>query len=497
MTIRDGGRPRDDRTDTDPYDTRRDGDAGRDGDPVDALPRRGHEPLDDAPRLASDPRRRVNAPPYDERARYDTAWPEHDPRAAYAPAYRTRQGGSGVGGFLRFLIFALVLAAIVLLVLVTALRPIVRGAIVGWAGENPAALRLPFVADLVREDLGPALDRPASADSSSVPFTVNPGDTATTIADRLADQKLVSDRRAFLFIAIEKDLTTKLNAGDYSLRRNMTPNELVTTLLAAPTLVYVDIPLRESLRLEQVTAKLQTLPLNMDVKDFYELAKHPPDSLVEEHPWLKELGLPSGTSLEGFLYPATYRVLPDATPEQLVGMMLDKFYKEVGKDRLAVPKARGLTFYQVMTLASIVEHEAVLDEERPLIAGVYQNRLNAKGATSILNADPVVFYALDTIELDKMDFTDWKKFTFWKPPGVGLNEVQLPAKLAGYQSYQRRGLPPGPICTPSLKSLDAALKPNTKAGYFYFLAIPNGDGAHAFAKNITQHNANKKKYGYA
>jgi UPF0755 protein len=381
-------------------------------------------------------------------------------------------------------------------VLITVLRPVVRGAIVGWAGENPAALHFPFVADLVREDLGPALDRPASDDSSSVPFTVNPGDTATTIADRLADQKLVTDRRAFLFAAIDRDLTTKLNAGDYSLRKNMTPNELVTTLLAAPTLVYVDIPLRESLRLEQVTAKLQTLPLKLDVKQFYDLAKNPPDSLIEEHPWLKDLGLPSGTSLEGFLYPATYRVVPDTTSEQLIGMMLDKFYKEVGKDRIAVPKARGLTFYQVLTLASIVEHEAVLDEERPLIAGVYQNRLSAGRSTSILNADPVVFYALDTVALDKMDFNDWKTYVFWKPPGVPLNTVKLPDALAGYQSYQRRGLPPGPICTPSLKSIDAALKPTTKTHYLFFLAIPDGDGAHVFAKTLAEHNANKARLGY-
>ena len=74
---------------------------------------------------------------------------------------------------------------------------------------------------------------------------------------------------------------------------------------------------------------------------------------------------PKGTSLEGFLWPATYRVLPDTTAEELVRLMLDGFVANVGEDRLDVPKERGLTFYQVLTLASIVEREAVLDEERP------------------------------------------------------------------------------------------------------------------------------------
>lgn len=452
MTIRDGGRPRDERGPVNPQD----------------------------------------------RGVYDAEpWPKDDPRGVGAvPARRDRGGGSGLAGFAKFLLFALVLAAVVLTILVTALRPIVRGAIVGWADDNPGSLHLPFVADLVREDIGEALNQPASNDSTDVPFTVIPGDTASSIADRLAEQQLVSDRRAFVFIAIEKGLATKLNAGDYILRRNMTPMELVTTLLEPPKSPYVVIGLREGLRLEQITAKLQTLPLQMDVRRFYDLAKHPPASLIEEHLWLQDLKLPAGTSLEGFLYPATYRVLPETTADQLISMMLDEFYQHVGKERMAVAKARGLTFYQVLALASIVEHEAVLDEERPTIAGVYQNRLSAKGAIQILNADPVVFYAIDTLELDKLAFNDWQKYVFWKPPGVALADVKLPDNLAGYQSYQRKGLPPGPICTPSVKSIDAALKPDTKDKFFYFLAIPNGEGSHVFAKTKAEHDRNKVKYGY-
>jgi UPF0755 protein len=234
----------------------------------------------------------------------------------------------------------------------------------------------------------------------------------------------------------------------------------------------------------------------MDVHRFYDLAKHPPATLIADYPWLQDLNLPKGASLEGFLYPGVYSVKPNVTPEELIGLMLDKFHTTVTDARMAVPKARGMTFYQVLTLASIVEREAVLDEERPIIAGVYQNRLNGKGAIQILNADPVVFYAVDTVALDKLAFMDWQKYVFWKPPGVALGEVALPPDLAGYQSYRLKGLPPGPICTPTIRSIDAALAPDTTGRYFYFLASPDGGGKHVFAHNLKEHDANRAKYGY-
>jgi UPF0755 protein len=383
----------------------------------------------------------------------------------------------------------------VLVAAVTILRPVVRGAIVGWASDNPAALGLPFVADLVREDIGPALDHAPSDSTVEAGFIVNNGDTARTIAARLQAEGFLLDSRAFVFIAIERGVSTSFNAGDYILRRNMTPAQLVALLEAPPVSPYVDVGLREGLRIEQITAKLQTLPLKMDPRKFYELAKHPPASLIAKHKWLAALKLPTGTSLEGFLYPATYSILPETTPQELISMMLDKFEQQVG-DKMNVPKSRGLSFYKVLALASIVEHEAVLDEERPVIAGVYQNRLSQKGGSQILNADPVVFYALDSIELGKLDFADWQQFLFWKPPGVALSGVVLPKELAGYQSYHVKGLPPGPICTPSLASIDAALAPDTKDHYLYFLAIPNGGGKHVFAKTYAEHQANLQKYGY-
>lgn len=398
--------------------------------------------------------------------------------------------GFSLGGLLRLVLFMGVLAGIVIIVSLTVLRPVVARAVVDWASDNPSALGLPFVKELVREDLGPVLTEPASSDAAQVEFTVVDGDTAALIAGRLQDEGFLRDARAFVFISTEKDLADKLEAGTYILRKNMTPDQIVTALLVSRD-VAVSIGLREGLRLEQITAKLQTLPLTMDVKAFYEEVRKPPRSLLDDYPWLD---LPKGASLEGYLAPATYRVLPDVTPDELIRRMLDRFHESVGPDRLKVPKERGLTFYQALILASIVEREAVLDEERPLIAGVYENRLD--NAPFILNADPTVLYANDTVELGKIEFAGWKDYAFWSPPGGALKDFVVPEALAGYQSYVVGGLPPGPICTPTVVSIDAALEPNDKAGYFFFVAIPDGGGKHAFAKTYKEHQANLKKYGY-
>jgi UPF0755 protein len=164
-----------------------------------------------------------------------------------------------------------------------------------------------------------------------------------------------------------------------------------------------------------------------------------------------------------------------------------------------VPAERGLSFYQVLTLASIVEREAQLDEERPLIAGVYQNRIDGIPGikNKILNADPTVIYANDTVQLDALEFERWQDYRFWDvPKGVALRDVALPEELLGYQTYTQPGLIPGPIATPTLPSIDAALHPDTDDKYIYFLAIPDSGGKHAFAKTAKEHNENRLKYGY-
>jgi UPF0755 protein len=401
----------------------------------------------------------------------------------------------GLPGIVKFLLFALVLGGIVVILLVTALRPLIRNAVVGWATDNPAALGMPFVADLVREDLGAKLTDPASTDTTQIAFTVDQGESASAIAARLEQEGFLQDRRSFIFLATQQGLTQDLEAGSFILRKSMTPQDVVNSLLKPEQIHYVQIALRTGLRLEQITAKLETIDgLTMDPADFYQLAKHPTAKLLADYPWLKEV-LPKGASLEGFLWPATYNVLPDTTAEELVRDMLDGFHTAIGS-RLDVPPARGMTFYQVLSLASMVNREAVLDVDRPLIAGVFENRMNPKLFGNLhLGSDPTIFYVHDTLKLAETDIATWKSYVFWTtlPNGYQL-PADLPEELAGFNTYTHQGLIPGPICTPTIEDIDAALKPDTKDKYIYFLAIPDSGGKTVYAKTKAEHDKLVAKY---
>jgi UPF0755 protein len=405
-----------------------------------------------------------------------------------------RSGGSGLGGLVRLGLFIVVLAAVVLVAGLTVLRPVVARAVVDYATKNPSALKLPFVADLVREDLGPALTDAPSTSATDVRFDVVEGDTAQSIATRLQQAGLVTDARSFVFIATEQDLTTSLESGTYFLRPNMTPQQIVTSLLVSHQ-VAIAIGLRPSLRLEQITAKLQTVDgLTMDVKAFYDEVEHPPASLLADYPWLSAV-LPKGASLEGFLGAATYTVPPDITADEFVRMLLDAWHEQVGADLMNVPASRGMTFYQVLSLASIVERETGNDADRAKIAGVYVNRSKPNHETAgFLGSDPTVFYVNDSLKLAGMPFSQWQSYLFWAPLPKGTTlPAELPADLAGYNTYTSKGLIPGPICTPSVASIKAALNPDTSGGYYYFLATK--DGTTVYAKTYAEHQKNILKYG--
>ncbi len=417
---------------------------------------------------------------------------------------RQRRGNAGLPGWARFLLFSGILAVVVLVALFTALRPLARHVVVGWAWDTPSSFRLPFVADLVKEDLGAKLDAPAGTDTTDHVFSVQTGDTPESVAPRLLADGLIGDVHAFEFAAWETRLSNDLKAGQYLIKPSMTPREVALALVRNPMVVTsVKFVVKEGVRIEQIVGKLQTVASKVDAKAFYDLVMKPPATLLSDYPWLANL--PTGATLEGFLYPATYTLVTSSNgaafkitdAEALIRMMLDKFASVVGSQRMTVPDSRGMTFFQIVTLASIVEREAVLDAERPTIAGVYQNRLAGyKGVAKLLNADPTVIYGVDTLALSKMPIDTWQSYYFWKVPAQKMADITLTGALAGYQTYKVAGLIPGPICSPSLASINAALQPDTQDGYLYFVAIPNGNGAHAFARTLAEHNANLKKYGY-
>jgi len=401
---------------------------------------------------------------------------------------------SGIGGLVGFLLFLGVAAAVVLLALGTVLRPLTRSVVVGFADANPGALGMPFVAEFVREDLGETLTAPASSDTTEVEFTVTAGESAAAIAGRLVDEGLLRDPRAFLLIAIDRDVTGQLVAGTFLLRRSLTPDQLVGTLLEARDPSFL-IQFRTGLRLEQMAAYLQARPdeiatLEMDAADFLALVRKPPAKLLADYPWLE---LPKGATLEGYLAAGAYRALPDTTPEELVRKMLDRFIENIGLARIEAAKATGRSFHEVLTLASLVERETNREAEKALVAGVYQNRIDRDNT---LNADPTVIWGVDLLALRKLGLAKWPQYSFWNVPAEPMASIEFPVAIAGYQTYKVRGLFPGPICTSTASSIDAALAPDTKKKYLYFVAIPGGDGAHDFSRTYDEHLQKLRTYGY-
>jgi UPF0755 protein len=330
-----------------------------------------------------------------------------------------------------------------------------------------------------------ALQRPAAATPRPMQFVVQPGSTARTIAENLQNAGLIGDARLFEAYVRVNGLADKLQAGAYTLSPSMTPVEIAKTLqhAIAPS-ISVTIP--EGWRLEQ-TADSLTAAGALDGAEYRRLASDPnwrprADEGGQEAVSYDFLdSRPSGATLEGYLYPDTYQLLKErATAGDLLSRQLQNFA------RLAAPayeQAAGegstrLSLHEVVTLASIVEREAVRDEERPIIAGVYLNRLDSEMK---LDADPTVQYAMGY----QSATGQW-----WKTP-VSLEEygqVESP-----YNTYLHEGLPPGPIASPGIESIRAVLYP-AKHDYIYFVALPDGSGLHAFSRTYEEHLANVRRY---
>lgn len=318
------------------------------------------------------------------------------------------------------------------------------------------------------------LDKPASSDKGEVNFIVQEGELPLDVATRLEREGLIGNADAFLLLLKCRHAAEGIQAGDHIMRRNMTMDEVILSLQRGTTR-GVSIIVRPGWRAEQIAEYLTTVNLPQFNKDeFLTLVKKG----SSDYSFLQDRKSSASPSLEGFLFPDTYQVLQAITTEQLVNRLLYEFDQRVTPDMRAKAQERGLTLQEAITLASIVERETVKPEEAPLIASVYLNRVKEK---TFLNADPTVQYAIGYVPATKQ---------WWKTP-VTLQEYQLVD--SPYNTYLYPGLPPGPICEPSMNSIQAVLEP-AETDYFYFLAT--GDGGHVFARTLEEQNANLAKYGY-
>jgi len=315
-------------------------------------------------------------------------------------------------------------------------------------------------------DLRPVSNDP---DSRPVAFEVLPGETASDVALGLQNAGLVRDATAFRLLLQYYGLDRNVEAGRFQLTPAMSAEEIAQALMDAGGTDVVLVAL-EGWRLEQTAQAVEVI--FGDSREFLLLATREAPRLLPD--WV---GRPAdATSLEGFLSPNTYRLRPDAGAQEVVDALLLDFTNRFDERRRARAQELGLTPYQVVTLASIVEREAVLPEERPVIAAAFQNRLR-QGMR--LEADPTVQYALGY----QVESRRW-----WKVP---LLAVDLTDAVSPYNTYLNGGLPPGPICSPGFDAIEAVLWP-AAVDYLYFMA--KGDGSHAFTSSFEEHLSNVAKY---
>ncbi|MGH7245470.1 MAG: endolytic transglycosylase MltG [Candidatus Levyibacteriota bacterium] len=279
-------------------------------------------------------------------------------------------------------------------------------------------------------------------------FVVNNGEGVRDIAFRLKQQGLIKDPIIFFLVVKQLGLDGKIEAGDFRLSPGMNTVAVAENLTHGTLDIWVTIP--EGKRAEEVATIFEQKLPSFDAT------------------WKGKL-----EQAEGFLFPDTYLVPRTASADFVVTMMKNNFDK---KYQSIATNVKGFSQLQTVTVASIIEREAVFPEDRPLVASVIYNRLNLGMA---LQVDPSVSYALGYQPGTK---------TWWKQD-LTFDDLQVNSP---YNTYKNPGLPPGPICNPGLSSLEAAAHP-ASTNYLYYYSDKTGK-LH-FARTLEEHNANIKKYG--
>lgn len=312
------------------------------------------------------------------------------------------------------------------------------------------------------------LNAPYGQGESRVRFTIPPGLDAAAIAASLFDANLIRDRQLFLDYARAQGLDRRFEAGVYFLNQTLSIAE-IAPMLTDSSASHIPFRTTEGARVEETAALIDSNGLfGFSGDDFLGTVQAGADLPRDFASWA---GIPAGASLEGFLFPDTYQLPPDISPVALRDFLLDTFRERVGDQLRADAMAQGFAIHQIVTLASIVEREAVWREEHADIAAVYRNRLaiNMK-----LEADPTVQYGLQG------------KRDGWWP---NITRADYREVMSPYNTYLFPGLPPGPIASPGLSAIQAAVYP-AQSDFYYFRAACDNSHFHNFAVTFDQHLAN-------
>lgn len=304
---------------------------------------------------------------------------------------------------------------------------------------------------------------PLSAAGSETLFKIDTAESVASVAQRLQDGGLLASGEDFTAYLIYKGYDRALRSGEYYLSPAMTPVQIADKIHSSvgDRMEFGSIA---GWRAEEVAASLQSYGLSFGPDQFLAAVQHPRDypSIPADY---------SGFgSLEGFLFPGSYPIDRDITGDGLAAEMVKAFDDALTNKMKKGFDKNGLSLYQAVILASIVEKESILAEEKPIIASVFYNRL---AAGMNLETDPTVQYALGYNQ---------SAGTWWTNP-LSSDDLYV---ASPYNTYQNNGLPPGPICNPNLDSLKAVAFPE-QTGYYYFRAACDGSGKHRFAVSLDEH----------
>jgi UPF0755 protein len=301
---------------------------------------------------------------------------------------------------------------------------------------------------------------PSSKTPSTKVIFLRKGTPLKKVSEVLEQEGIVKNKHFFSLLTTILGKKTKVKAGEYEFQTRMLPLEVLDALVKGQVKRHL-VTIPEGYTLSQIAQLLEDLNL-MGRKEFLQKVSSPA--------FINALGLSqlAGPTLEGYLFPDTYHLVREMDPEEAIQMMVRQFKKAFGPDLSHRASELGISERETVILASIIEKETALPEEKPLISAVFHNRLKRKIP---LQSDPTVIYGIKNFNgnLTKEDLT----------------------RPTPYNTYRIAGLPPTPICNPGKDSLLAAVHP-APVSYLYF--VSKNDGSHYFSCDIEEHNRAVWKY---
>lgn len=301
------------------------------------------------------------------------------------------------------------------------------------------------------------------AEGQEATITVAEGAGAKVVGEQLAEARLVSNAGDFTKRVNEMGVDSQLKPGTYTFAGGMSLDAIINQLTAGPVANALTIP--EGSTLEAVAQSVATFTENRITADAFTAAASDASAYAADYDFLADAGT---NSLEGFLFPKTYEIGDDAAAESVVRMMLDQFKTETSGLNWSYPQSQGLTIYDAVKLASIVDRESSGDEQiRAQVASVFYNRLNNFGDPNygFLQSDATTAYELGHDPTPE--------------------DIKNPTP---FNTYTNTGLPPTPICSPGLDCLQAVCNP-AQTNYFFFYFAPDESGTmqYYFSETYEEH----------